>query len=287
MPKDLSDFQTDKKSYYTFSVVTPSYNHGKFIAETIESVLSQEGDFGIDYIIMDGGSNDETISIIKKYEDLMNNRKWKTRCNFIKYRWVTNKDKGQADAINKGFEIAVGDIYSFLNSDDIYEPCAFKTISEKFKSLQNIDIIYGNAFYINEISDIQGMYPSEDINRFNIFSCCFICQPALFMKKDVYQHVGRFNININNSFDYEYWLRIAATKKFRFEYIRPILAASRMHKKNKTSLNRKEIYLEYFALMKIYNQKNDGKMRIGFVYDTSRFIKAISYIFEVISKVSH
>ena len=111
------------------SIVTPSYNQGKFIADTIESVISQEGDFYIDYIIMDGASRDNSIEVIQSYSEKLNRcpvvftqgnaefRKY-GNCKGVSYRWISEKDTGQSNAINKGYKIAVGSIFNWLNSDD-------------------------------------------------------------------------------------------------------------------------------------------------------------------------
>ena len=91
-----------------FSIVTPSYNQGKYIEETIKSVISQEGDFSIDYVIADGGSTDNSVEIIKKYSKLLNDGRYPIKCNDIKFRWWSKKDRGQSDAINQGFNSTDG-----------------------------------------------------------------------------------------------------------------------------------------------------------------------------------
>jgi len=92
----------------TVSIVTPSYNQGTFIRETIESVLRQEGDFNLDYIVVDGGSTDNSVDIIRRYGALVDEGKWPIRCRGIRYRWASEGDKGQSDAIIKGFGMAEG-----------------------------------------------------------------------------------------------------------------------------------------------------------------------------------
>src|SRR4030065_468365 len=104
------------------SIVTPSYNQGKFIAETIESVLSQEGDFYIDYIIMDGGSADNSLEIINKYDQLLKKGRWSVKSRGIKYSFTSKKDKGQSDALKIGFSQAAGEILCWINSDDRLTP---------------------------------------------------------------------------------------------------------------------------------------------------------------------
>jgi len=238
---------------HIISIITPSYNQGQFIAETIESVISQKGDFFIDYIIMDGESNDNTIEIIKKYDISLKKSEYKIQCLGIEFRWFSEKDNGHADAINKGFKIAKGEIIAFLNSDDTYEQGCLETVNEVFTKNISIEIVYGQAFYINEHSELSGFYSTKDININSLFEHCYICQPALFMRKEVFHNVGEFNINIGNSIDYEYWLRAYFVKKIKFLMIRPILACSRMYNQNKTMANRTKILLEYFVMMNRYN----------------------------------
>ncbi len=112
------------------TVVTPSYNHERFIEATIQSVLTQ--DYApIEYIVMDGGSTDGTLDILRKYEDRLT--------------WVSERDKGQGDAINKGFRRATGDIWCWLNSDDLFTPGALKTVAEFFQSHPDASFVYGDA----------------------------------------------------------------------------------------------------------------------------------------------
>lgn len=111
----------------------------RFIAETIESIISQAGDFDLEYIIQDGGSTDQSISIIKSYEQKISNGTWPKKCNSIDFKWFSEKDTGMYDAINKGFAKATGDIYAWLNADDLYEKDSFQTIvdvSKKFPDVQ-------------------------------------------------------------------------------------------------------------------------------------------------------
>src|SRR4030065_830719 len=106
------------------SVVTPSYNQGRYIEETIKSVLSQEGDFRIEYLIMDGGSTDNSVEVIKKYDRLLKEGRWPVKCLGITYSWTSEKDKGQTDAINKGFAGCTGEILNWINRDDRPTPAA-------------------------------------------------------------------------------------------------------------------------------------------------------------------
>ena len=137
-----------------FSLVTPSYNSDKFIAKTIESILLQEGDFYIDYIIMDGGSTDKTVNIIKKYETLLREKKWKVRCQGIEYRWVSEKDNGQADAINKGFDKARGDILNWINADDRLLPGALSSVARSVRDNPDAGLWVGGCHLVNSTGKV-------------------------------------------------------------------------------------------------------------------------------------
>lgn len=251
------------------SIVTPSYNQSVFIGETIESVLSQEGDFFIDYIIMDGGSTDGSVDIISEYDTLLkkNSRVKKynglsfyikgeksftfNKCRGISYRWFSEKDRGQAHAVNKGMALAKGDIVAFINSDDMYEEFAFKTASRRFARDTGLDVLYGNGLFIDKTGAQLELYYTKDIYKNDIFGECFICQPTVFLKKRVFDAAGPFNERINNSFDYEYWIRLWVSG-YTFLMIKNVLAFSRIHERTKTANNRKEIYCEILAINKKY-----------------------------------
>src|SRR5450631_3400065 len=126
------------------SIVTPSYNQGTFLAESIESVMGQEGDFSIDYIIVDGGSSDNSVDIIKKYEARLHNGEWPVTCRGITYRWVSERDRGQTDALIKGFRMSQGEVLAWINSDDTYLPGALQTAALFFSSQPDAGLLYGN-----------------------------------------------------------------------------------------------------------------------------------------------
>src|SRR5215469_8830813 len=113
------------------SVVTPSYNQGRFLERTIRSVLTQEGCGPIEYFVMDGGSRDESVDILRRYSDAL--------------EWVSEKDRGQADAVNKGLARATGDVIGWLNSDDVYYPGAIRAACDSFAAHPEADLVYGEA----------------------------------------------------------------------------------------------------------------------------------------------
>ena len=147
------------------SIVTPSYNQGKYIERTIQSVLSQEVR-GLEYAVIDGGSADETISILKRYED--------------RFFWISQRDRGPSDAINKGFCRSSGPVLGWLNSDDIYYQGALKTVLEFFDENPDVDVMYGDTYHINENDEVIEKYPTEDWDWERLKETCFISQPAAF-----------------------------------------------------------------------------------------------------------
>src|SRR5215207_2503335 len=124
------------------SIVTPSFNQDRYIEETIRSVLSQDYP-SIEYMIVDGASSDETVDIIKKYEDKL-------------AYWVSENDKGQTEAINKGFRHAKGDILAWINSDDTYQPGAVAAVVKYLQDHPDVGMVYGDCNYINESGNVTG-----------------------------------------------------------------------------------------------------------------------------------
>jgi len=214
------------------TVVTPSFNHGRFLTETIESVLGQEGDFTLDYIITDGGSTDNTVEIIKKYESLLTRGEWPVRCREIQYRWLSEKDKGQTDAIIKGFRMARGEVLAWLNSDDTYLPGALARTVRMFTDDPNRSVIYGKTHFTDVQGTIIGKYPTEPFDYKRLATFNFICQPSAFFRKQALLDAGGLDMSLHYVMDFDLWIRLAA--KFKFTYIPEFLSTYRLHEESKT-----------------------------------------------------
>ena len=211
------------------SIATPSYNQAGYIEQTIKSVLSQKGDFELEYIIMDGGSTDRSVAIIKKYAE-------KHPCAI---KWVSEKDKGQADAINKGWKMATGDIVAYLNSDDMYEPGAIQHAVRFLEKKPDVDWVYGQCRIVDE--------KGKEIRRFikwyrhllgrnysydKLLKENFIAQPSVFLRKKVLKDCGYLDPKQHLIMDYEYWLRIG--KKHKGAFINAPIAKFRFYRQSKS-----------------------------------------------------
>ena len=229
------------------SIITPSYNQGKYIRETIESVLKQSYP-RIEYIVMDGGSTDNTVEILKEYGD--------------RIVWRSQKDDGQADAVNKGISIAHGEIIGWLNSDDTYLESAVSKAVDFLTGHPQIDAVYGEGYYTDISSNITGRYPTEKFDYNRLAENCFICQPTVFFKKKALQNVGCLDKRLQLCMDYELWIRMA--QKGRISYVPEYLATSRMYEENKTLSRRREVFEEICSVVKKYYRYVPNSWIIGY-----------------------
>lgn len=171
------------------SVITPCFNSENYIEETIESVLSQRGDFEIEYIIIDGRSKDSTLDIVRKYKDWIESGKVPIKCNKVSFTYVSEEDEGLYDALSKGFKLVTGDIIAYINSDDFYLPNAFSTVTEIFGRYPDVEWLTGMITGYNERGQIiDCLLPFKFDKRFIQKGLCgtilpFIQQESTFWKR--------------------------------------------------------------------------------------------------------
>lgn len=195
------------------SIVTPSYNQAAFLESTIRSVLDQK--YGnLEYLVVDGESSDGSQTIIQRYSDRIS---W----------WVSEKDHGQADAINKGLQRTNGGIVAWLNSDDYYLPGTFEKVAAVFQADPAIGLLFGDLLAVDENGEQinilrYGNYELADLMTFHI-----IGQPAVFFRREVMQCAGMLDLSYQYLLDHQLWIRMASQCKMR--YIPEPLAAARYH----------------------------------------------------------
>lgn len=220
------------------TVVTPSFNQGQFLEETIRSVLMQ-GYPNLEYLIFDAGSSDDSPAIIQHYAPHLAG-------------WQSVPDNGQADAINRGFAKASGDILAWLNSDDTYLPGTLLTIGRLFRQRVDIQLAYGEGWYVNEQSE--RLEPCRFVRRHitdtYLANMDPILQPAAFWRRELWNVVGPINTDLNWVFDWEWFIR--AHKITPFHYIPEALATYRIHPAAKTRTGALDRQLEHAGVTRKY-----------------------------------
>ncbi|MFA6540363.1 MAG: glycosyltransferase family 2 protein [Bacteroidota bacterium] len=244
-----------------FSIITPSFNQGIYIRDTIESILQQDYN-NFEHIIVDGGSTDETIAILKEYKHL---------------KWVSEKDNGQSNAINKGFTMATGDIIGWLNSDDYYEKNIFNKISQHFNQNPACNLLYGDITYV-------------DLNKIALFSIKgpiityekllanpdLIRQPSTFWRATLLSRIGNLNENLHLVMDYDYILRILeVTSPW---YYNANLSYFRTYRTNKTNSNPRKQAKELFYVMRQHSSHLSVKQHWFLLLRYINYYNSIFYI---------
>ncbi len=209
------------------SVVTPSLNQSQFLRRTIESVLSQPVD--LEYIIVDGCSSDGSLDILKEYES--------------RVHIIVEQDNGQAEAINKGFTYATGDIWAWLNSDDMYLPGALAKVNEAY--MEGNEFIYGNVYIIDKVDTILRKRTIIPVKFTDLFYGGFILpQEATFFSRSLYTASGGLNPSYHYAMDYDLWIRMAQLS--RPKRLNEFLACFRFHEQQKS--RQSKLYVNEMAL---------------------------------------
>jgi len=200
------------------SIVTPSFNKGPYIEETIQSIQNQSYT-NIEHIVIDGGSTDGTLEILKKYEGRIS--------------WISEPDHGQSDAINKGWKRAKGEIIAYLNADDTYTPDAVMTAVSYLNEHSDVDLVYGDGILTDENGKFIRTYRAGEFSMRDLIYCRDnILQPALFFRKAVYDLIGGIDESLNLAMDLDYWIR--AGLLFRIAYIPRPLAVAKIYRDAKS-----------------------------------------------------
>ena len=254
---DQRFLQKPKSNWPKISIVTPSFNQAPFLERAILSVLNQRYP-NLEYIIVDGGSTDGSLDIIRKYE------KWLTS-------WVSGNDDGQSDALNKGFQMSTGEIMGWVNSDDMYSSNALQTVAQHFLKNQGAEIVYGNAFHIDELDKVIREVRSVPFNRkllpyggVNLYSV------SLFWRRERWEKVGKLATNMHYSMDLDLVFRFAQAGA-RFDHIREFLGAFRFHSRSKTVSLKDRMAGEFSSMV----YKFTGVPCPSFKYNCLRFFSRL------------
>lgn len=217
---NISATMPDGSQWPKVSIVTPSYNQGRFLEETIRSILLQ-GYPNLEYIVMDGGSTDQSTAIIKKYEP------WLTY-------WESEADQGQAHAINRGFQHATGEIFAWLNSDDMLLPQTIFLAVSFLCIHAEIGMVFGDRLVINENSKPTGERRLMSFVAWQLRYCCGVNQESAFFRKNLFNACGGLDQSLHFALDYDLWWRMLS--KAPFAHLPVTMAAYRKHHESKSVL---------------------------------------------------
>jgi glycosyltransferase involved in cell wall biosynthesis len=206
---------------------------GRYLEQTIESVLAQDYP-NIEYIVMDGGSTDDSLRILEKYRGRL--------------EFHSERDHGTADAINKGFQLSRGGVFAYLNADDTYLPGAVSTAVRNLMSVPDIGVVYGDANWVDEDGRVLAAYPTKPYQAELLSQECFICQPAAFLRREAFELAGLMDPKLQYAYDYDLWIRLS--RFYPIRKIDAVLATSRMHKENKTVGQREPVLKETLQVLR-------------------------------------
>lgn len=251
--------------YPKVTVITPSLEQGEFIERTIQSVLSQKYP-NLEYIIMDGGSSDNTLSILEHYSDHI--------------KWVSEKDNGQTDAINKGLRMASGEIVTYLNADDMLLPGTLLKVAKKFMDDHDAMWVTGKCRIIDEndreirrlITAYKNLYLYLQYRPL-LFITDYISQPGTFWRAGMLSDLGYLDESLHYAMDYEFWLRLYS--KYPLTFIPEYLSAFRIHAQSKnTNAGHQGVYVnEEKAVIKQYTDS----VLLQTLHDVHRWLMTTVY----------
>jgi GT2 family glycosyltransferase len=222
------------------SIITPSFNQASYLEQTMRSVLDQDY-ADIEYLVIDGGSTDGSVDIIKKYESRL-------------AYWVSEKDSGQADAINKGMARAKGEIVAWLNSDDYYLPGAVSAAVKVFDANPDVVIVYADMLAVDEHGQIFNTLRYRQLTLEDLLSFQIIGQPAVFMRRAAFENAGGLDLSYHFMLDHHLWIRIAA--QGRILHVPQMWAAARYHAEAKNRAKASEFGREAFRILEFVERDN-------------------------------
>lgn len=243
----LPKMMQDGRPWPLISIVTPSYNQGRFIEGTIRSVLLQ-GYPSLEYIIIDGGSTDASLEVIRKYG------KW------LVY-WASEPDKGQAHAINKGFQRATGEILAWLNSDDQYCTKTLHLVARHFQDHPDIGLLFGDCIMIDAEGAIVDCIKGKQSDLKQLLMGNFIPQPSAFFHRRAWEAIDGLDVTLHFALDYDLWIRMMLNG-VRSHYIPTSLSRFRWHGASKSRKYLEQFGFEYLAILeRVFREHLNGRLR--------------------------
>lgn len=235
------------------TIVTPSYNQGRFIRATIESVLSQDYPH-VEYIIMDGGSTDETAAVVEPYRDRLT--------------WISEKDRGQSHAINKGFRMAKGEIVAWLNSDDTIAPGAITHAVEAFERQPGAGAVYGEGYLMDEDGRVKNRFPAtEPFNLWKlVYLSDYILQQTVYFRRSVFDEIGFIDEELRWGMDWDILIRIG--KRYMLEYIPQYMGSLREYRDAKTATGGSQRFFELARILRRHGSRRYPPGYITYGLDT-------------------
>jgi glycosyltransferase involved in cell wall biosynthesis len=251
------------------SIVTPSFNQGAFIDETIKSVLTQKYP-NIEYVVVDAESSDNTLDVLKSYN------------SDSRFRFVCEKDSGQADAINKGWSMCKGEIVSWLCSDDVYcDPLLFDQVIRIFQEHKNISVVHGRSIFIDEGGSYKYTTSLKEMNLDALMKGINpIYQPSTFIRRSAVDSIGQLRTDLNYLMDFEYWLRLA-TNGHEFMASDMVMSKYRVWANSKTSLSTGKFDQELVQILQMYGSPHVERVKRQFeIKNKFGFLMKIKHDYE-------
>jgi len=255
------------------TVVTPSYNQGGFIRETLESVLAQDYPH-IEHLVIDGGSTDETAAVVAEYSGRLS--------------WICEPDRGQSDAINKGFRRARGDIVCWLNSDDVLMPLAVSKAVAEFERDADLKAVYGDAYRIDRQGQVIGEFPKAGPPNLwkLVYHSDYISQPTVFLRRRALDEVGYLDESLHWGMDWDLFIRLG--KQGRIAYIPQLLASQREYDDTKTASGGFRRFRELVRIMRRHGRRRYPPVFFAYGIDTCFNVvrRRSTFLLPVISRVA-
>ena len=256
----------DRESYPKLTIITPSFNQAQYLEQTILSVLNQHYP-NLEYFIMDGGSTDGSLEIIKKYEPYLAG-------------WVSEKDRGQTDAINKGIRRATGDYIAFQNSDDVFAPDAFSRVADACREHPNTDVFFGDMYITNEDDVIlEEMRAPKFCIECHIYEGMQVFNQSLFIKKSRLDQIGLLDESLRFVIDYEIIARLGVEPGVQFRHVAGFWGGFRVQPDAKSSTIANTVGLqEHQSIKEKYQPRLTSTLGAAFWQRYCRLRKLLSFV---------